>query len=180
MAPNYTSGAMAINGDDAVELFKDDAVIETFGDIDTDGNGEDWEYLDGWAYRNSGTESDGTFVIADWTFSGVNGLEGGTDNATATSPFPIGTYTVSATAGVKDNDMSNISMYPNPTSNRLNISAQSIIKSAVIYNILGKQVMRLDINKNSESIDVSSLASGMYLIKYSLGNAIGTAKFIKQ
>ena len=180
MAPNYTSGSMAINGDDAVELFKDDAVIETFGDIDTDGNGEDWEYLDGWAYRNSGTESDGTFVIADWTFSGVNGLEGGTDNATATSPFPIGTYTVSATAGVKDNDMSNISMYPNPTSNRLNISAQSIIKSAVIYNILGKQVMRLDINKNSESIDVSSLASGMYLIKYSLGNAIGTAKFIKQ
>mgnify|MGYP001496824778 CR=1 FL=1 len=180
MAPNYTSGSMAINGDDAVELFKDDAVIETFGDIDTDGNGEDWEYLDGWAYRNSGTESDGTFVIADWTFSGVNGLEGGTDNATATSPFPMGTYTVSATAGVKDNDMSNISMYPNPTSNRLNISAQSIIKSAVIYNILGKQVMRLDINKNSESIDVSSLASGMYLIKYSLGNAIGTAKFIKQ
>ena len=180
MAPNYTSGAMAINGDDAVELFKDDAVIETFGDIDTDGNGEPWEYLDGWAYRNSGTESDGTFVITDWAFSGVDGLEGGTDNASATSPFPIGTFTVSATAGISDNKLLNISMYPNPTSSRLTISAQSTIKSAAIYNLLGKEVMNLEINKNSESIDVSNLASGMYLIRYSLDNAIGTAKFIKQ
>ena len=40
--------------------------------------------------------------------------------------------------------------------------------------------MSLEINKNSESIDVSSLASGIYLIKYSIDNAIGTAKFIKQ
>jgi len=86
----------------------------------------------------------------------------------------------SATADVRDNNMLNISMYPNPTSNRLNISAQNIIKSAVIYNILGKQVMCLEINKNSESIDVSSLASGMYLIKYSLNKITGTAKFIKQ
>ena len=71
-------------------------------------------------------------------------------------------------------------MYPNPTSSRLNISAQSTIESAAIYNLLGKEVMNLEINKNSESIDVSNLASGMYLIKYSIDNAIGTAKFIKQ
>ena len=298
-APNYTSGSMAINGDDAVELFKNDAVIETFGDIDTDGNGEDWEYLDGWAYRNNGTTSDGAFVIADWSFSGVNGLEGGTNNATATSPFPIGSYTIGgtsdgdycekvvahlglsdqaaseikltvvnsgeksmkvtiesnnddavdfilipgdvtgsptqsdvdesiagkmsitltwpetaptdvvfnllwsklstagnwqlgdapttfkfdatcATASIDDKLLVSFSMYPNPASNSLNISASSMIKNAVIYNILGKQVMNLSINKNSESINVSNLASGMYLIKYTTESAIGTAKFIKK
>ena len=86
----------------------------------------------------------------------------------------------SATAGISDNKLLNISMYPNPTSSRLNISAQSTIESAAIYNLLGKEVMNLEINKNSESIDVSNLASGMYLIKYSIDNAIGTAKFIKQ
>jgi hypothetical protein len=85
-----------------------------------------------------------------------------------------------STASTIDNALLNISMYPNPASSRLTISAQKTINSAAIYNILGKQVMSLEINKNSESIDVSNLATGMYLIKYSIDNAFGTAKFIKQ
>jgi hypothetical protein len=85
-----------------------------------------------------------------------------------------------ATAGVSDNELLNVSMYPNPASDRLNISASNTIKNASIFNILGKKVMSLEINKNSKSIDVSSLASGIYLIKYQLDNATGTAKFIKE
>ena len=71
-------------------------------------------------------------------------------------------------------------MFPNPTTSRLNISAQNPIKSAVIYNLLGKQIMNLEINKNNESIDVSNLSSGIYLIKYSINNVFATAKFIKE
>ena len=85
-----------------------------------------------------------------------------------------------ATAGIDDKLLVSFSMYPNPASSSLNISASSMIKNAVIYNILGKQVMNLSINKNSESINVSNLASGMYLIKYTTESAVGTAKFIKK
>jgi hypothetical protein len=85
-----------------------------------------------------------------------------------------------ATASVSGNELLNVTMYPNPTSSSLNISAQNIINSAAIYNILGKQVMSLEINKTSESIDVSNLSSGIYLIKYTVNNAVGTAKFIKE
>jgi hypothetical protein len=85
-----------------------------------------------------------------------------------------------ATLGVSDNELLDVSMYPNPASDRLNISASNTIKNASIFNILGKKVMSLEINKNSESIDVSNLSSGMYIIKYTIGNAVGTAKFIKQ
>ncbi|WP_159949199.1 lamin tail domain-containing protein [Polaribacter septentrionalilitoris] len=96
-AASYDAGsAMAINGDDAVELFMNDAVIDVFGDINVDGNGETWEYLDGWAYRKNGKTITTTFADTDWTYSGVNGLEGGTNNATASSPMPIGTYTTVA------------------------------------------------------------------------------------
>jgi len=35
-------------------------------------------------------------------------------------------------------------------------------------------------NKNSESISISNAASGIYLIKYTIRNAIDTAKFIKE
>tara|TARA_B110000238_G_scaffold188251_1_gene219100 strand:- start:76 stop:324 length:249 start_codon:yes stop_codon:yes gene_type:complete len=81
---------MAINGDDSIDLFKDDAVVETFGTIDTDVTGKTWDYLEGWAYRLSRTRSNRTFVIAGWSFSGINQLEGGTINNSTTSPFPIG------------------------------------------------------------------------------------------
>ena len=105
---------------------------------------------------------------------------GWNDSSVTTTYVDNITGLAAATAGISDNKLLNISMYPNPTSSRLTISAQSTIKSAAIYNLLGKEVMNLEINKNSESIDVSNLASGMYLIKYSIDNAIGTAKFIKQ
>ena len=92
-APNYTSGAAEINGDDAIELFQAGSVIDVFGDINVDGSGEAWEYQDGWAYRNDSTGPDGNaFTIGNWSFSGPNALDGETSNATATTPAPIGTY----------------------------------------------------------------------------------------
>jgi predicted extracellular nuclease len=93
-APDYTNGsAPSVNGDDAIELFCGGAVIDVFGDINVDGSGQPWEYTDGWAYRNDGTGPDGTtFVLANWSFSGPNALDGETSNDTATTPFPVGTY----------------------------------------------------------------------------------------
>src|SRR5690606_17291263 len=91
-APNYTTGVLNINGDDSVELYENGVIIDTFGDVNVDGTGTAWEYLDGWAYRVSNTGPDGTFVIGNWTFSGINQLEGATTNAACTVPYPLGTY----------------------------------------------------------------------------------------
>jgi predicted extracellular nuclease len=92
-APQYTSGAASINGDDAIELFMSSAVADVFGEISHAGGSLAWAYGDGWAYRSEGTGPDGdTFVLANWSFSGPNALDGETSNATATVPFPIGAY----------------------------------------------------------------------------------------
>ncbi len=100
-------GAASINGDDAIELFQDntgafagaETVIDVFGDINTDGTGTAWDYLDGWAYRNDTTGPDGsTFNIANWSFSGTNVTDGTTSNADVTPPFPIGTFTATVAA----------------------------------------------------------------------------------
>ena len=97
-APDHTSGAASINGDDAIELFHNGFVADVFGDIDVDGTGEPWEYLDGWAYRidNSGADCS-TFLLPNWSFSGANALDGETTNGTATTPFPIGTFSTTRT-----------------------------------------------------------------------------------
>ncbi len=92
-AADYSSGAMSINGDDAVELFNGTAVIDVFGDINADGNGTKWEYLDGWAYRLGGVAPNGgTFGVGDFTYSGPGALDGCTTNGSCTSIIPVGTW----------------------------------------------------------------------------------------
>lgn len=99
------SGAVNINGDDAVELFFEGNVIDVFGDINVDGTGTDWEYQDGWAYRVNGTGPDGsTFVIGNWSFSGPNALDGESTNAGAAVPVPIGSYSPSGSAAISANN----------------------------------------------------------------------------
>lgn len=92
-APDFTSGAANINGDDAIELFLNGTVVDLFGDINTDGTGEAWEHTDGWASRVAGSTPSTTFDLSEWAFSGTDALDGATDNATAATPFPAATFT---------------------------------------------------------------------------------------
>ncbi|HMQ49554.1 MAG TPA: Ig-like domain-containing protein [Saprospiraceae bacterium] len=100
-----TNSSVSINGDDAMELFKNGVVVDVFGEIDVDGSGTAWEYTDGWAYRQNGTGPDGsTFVLSSWSFSGIDVFDNTTENAQATPPFPFGTYNPSGTGVLNAND----------------------------------------------------------------------------
>jgi hypothetical protein len=67
------------NGDDAIELYESGVVIETFGDIDTDGSGESWEYLDSWAYK----------VGEEWTYGGVDCTDDSETTQGSACPYPM-------------------------------------------------------------------------------------------
>ncbi|NEN23583.1 HYR domain-containing protein [Cryomorpha ignava] len=101
-APDFTDSAVGVNGDDAIELFQNGVVIDVFGDINTDGTNEAWEYSDGWAYRINETGPDGsTFVSGNWTYSGEGALDGETQNSSASTPFPLRTYSPAPAAGTQ-------------------------------------------------------------------------------
>ncbi len=90
--PDFTSGALSINGDDAIELFRNGVVYDVFGEIDVDGTGQPWEHTDGWAYSNDNRAPSTSFNVAEWTFSGPNALDNETTNATASTPFPTASF----------------------------------------------------------------------------------------
>ncbi|GEM_PF-1066655 len=92
--PTISDSDAGINGDDAIELFENGQVIDVFGDITyASGSTLAWNYMDGWAYRKSGTGPDGTtFNLANWNYSGINVFDLQTTNATATVPFPDCSY----------------------------------------------------------------------------------------
>ncbi len=93
-APDYTTSAVNINGDDAIEVFCDGEVVDIYGDINTDGNGEAWEYTNSFANRIAGSAS-ATFEVGQWNVPGVDTLKNQTTNAGATTPVPVGTFSLS-------------------------------------------------------------------------------------
>ena len=92
-------------------------------------------------------------------------------------------YTVGedcATASIDKNNLLEISLYPNPAKGTLNISAKNTIESATIYNVLGKKVKSFTVNAKTSSLNVSGLSKGIYILKYTAINAVGSMKFIKE
>jgi hypothetical protein len=177
--PDYESGAMFINGDDAIELFENGVVIDVHGDINVDGTGEPWDTVDSWGYRVDGTGPDGSsFVLANWTFGGSAELDGAT-NSTSTSPFPIGTYS-NTTASVGDNSIAGFSTYPNPVrGNILTVTTSSTdTKTVNIFNVLGRKVFSQRFSSMTKTMNVSEIASGVYIMKVTEGNNIATKKLI--
>jgi surface protein len=80
------------------------------------------------------------------------------------------------TASIEDQNLTNISIYPNPTNNTLFISGNETPIAVAIYNVLGKEVLSI---KNTNNINVQALPSGVYVIRISDGVGQTNRKFIK-
>ena len=89
-----TSSGVSQNGDDAIELFMISGGVETlvdvYGDQDTDGTGESWEYKDAWAFRNCDSRTpSATYDSTQWTIATPDCSDESETNATSTCPYPI-------------------------------------------------------------------------------------------
>jgi hypothetical protein len=74
----------------------------------------------------------------------------------------------------------NILIYPNPVISVLNIeSNENEVESINIYNTLGQIVLVIPNAEQTQSVDVSSLKTGNYLMKVNLDKGSSSVKFIK-
>ena len=166
------TNAISQNGNDAIELFKDSVVIETFGDVNVDGTGTAWEYLDSWAYKDpSGSV---TFSGGNWTFGGVECTIGSLTTQNSSCPYP------SCDAGVfiAEKPKELLSIYPNPSTDFIFLDSEIKIDFVEIHNIMGKKIS--DHNLKNERIKIAHLPKGLYVL--SLFDNIGVKiqkKFIK-
>lgn len=127
----------------------------TFNIIDTYGDGGGPVTL---------TDSDGTVI---YTTNGVYGS--GEARQFSTDMFVM---------GVNQNDLENISLYPNPTSSIIYLkNAEN--SNIQVYDVLGKLIMtENNISSSEKEINVSSLQTGTYFMKISKDNAVTTKRFI--
>ena len=165
------SNAIDQNGNDAIELYKDSVVVQTFGDISVDGTGTPWEYLDSWAYRTGSFSS--SFNISAWTFGGVECTIGSLTTQTSSCPYPF-----CATSNTENNLRDILfNIYPNPSNDIIYLNSEILIDNIRVIDALGKEVNGYSFN--NKILNVNALSSGVYFIQIEFNDVLFSQKFFK-
>ncbi len=84
------------------------------------------------------------------------------------------------TLGTNDNNITGISLSPNPTANMLNITYTESLNgtSASVYDVMGRVVLTETLK--SKSLNVSSLKTGLYFLNLTVNGKVAQMKFIKK
>ncbi|MGL2964979.1 T9SS type A sorting domain-containing protein [Flavobacterium sp. XGLA_31] len=112
-------------------------------------------------------------VLAPGVYTITMVATSGTSSVTRTFQLTVLPY-----LGVNEAVKNNFVLYPNPTTSVLNIKGDfDITENVTVYNMLGQAVLRQNVTGNEESIDVSSLAKGVYNLYFSAAKV--SYKFVK-
>lgn len=87
------------------------------------------------------------------------------------------TVVVEEAMGTIENELSTISVYPNPVKDILNINAQKNVEKAEVYNLSGQLVLTA---KNQNQVDMSTLPAGNYVVRIFSGDDVKSIKIIKK
>jgi len=88
---------------------------------------------------------------------------------------------VDSEVSVEEIDLSEVSLYPNPTSDLFQVKTDEYVKAIGIYNVVGKQVQEMN-HTPGQSHTVDHLKKGMYLVRLmdDNGQIIKTMKLSKR
>ena len=115
----------------------------------------------------------------------VTDIELRDDNKVFASTYGRGIFSGEFTATpntVDDQNLVQINVYPNPTTDIINVSLPvELNTTAYVYDLNGREVLRQEVNHdNYVKFNVSGLAKGYYVVKLQNGKTRYTAKFLKK
>lgn len=88
--------------------------------------------------------------------------------------------TVNLYLGVNDLDISKLTIYPNPTTDKVFIEYKESIDKVEVYSVLGQKVLDSTQNSSRVEVDLQALSSGTYMIKIYVGNDNQLIKVVKK
>ena len=114
----------------------------------------------------------GTLFSGCWTgnYTGTAGSQGN---------FCVVNLKATDVLGVQNFDAPHWNVYPNPTSDELHIDGNVVITKVTIFNMLGQMVLEKPANGQTNTIDLSHLNSGTYVLEMETELGIKKQKIIK-
>lgn len=92
-------------------------------------------------------------------------------------PTPV---TVNLFLGINDLDLTHLKVYPNPTTDIVNIEYNEVIDSIEVYSILGQRLQTWYPKNIETQINLKSLATGTYMLKIQVGSNSQMIKIMKK
>lgn len=141
------------------------------------------DYGDGWAWTNNSTPSgfwlnNANGEIISWPQGYSNGEEFlKKDFFLNVTSNGDGSHQIDQT-GIDGIANLRFSIYPNPTTDRLNIECGEVITRVEILDMTGRTV--LSQNGNVNSISTQALAEGVYMLRVISNNGVSAQKFVKE
>ena len=117
-------------------------------------------------------------------YPGLN-IQGDEDQITKNSivfmTIPVEGFETLATKEIT-NATSNLSIYPNPASNRVNINLRNNkeIAKVIITNVLGEVVKTTMINGENTQLSIEELINGVYFVSIETTNQVTTKSLVKK
>ncbi|MBK6951319.1 MAG: DUF4465 domain-containing protein [Crocinitomicaceae bacterium] len=192
-----------LNGDDFTKPFGADTNAQ--GIIDGT-NGEDWFLLTIYGLNEDSLQTGDSvnfyladfrfpldaddYIIDEWTFvdltslGAVKGLEFVLTSTDTTGGFGMNNPAYFAaenfevSLGVEENEISELEVYPNPTTGLVKIQTQ-FNEQISIYDAAGKLIFSEIVSTSSFEIDLSDFENGLYFITAVSADAFRSAKVIK-
>jgi hypothetical protein len=86
-----------------------------------------------------------------------------------------------ASLDVGENSSNNdISIFPNPVGDLLNLRSKIPIESISLFNIMGQQLLQRNIGTLNSQLDISNLASGQYVVLATVNGHTESFKIVKE
>jgi len=78
-------------------------------------------------------------------------------------------------------EIKNLLVYPNPSSDIVNLEANETISQVSVFNLLGQEVIRQNVNGTTGKVNISSLPQATYVMQiHTEGGASATLKVVKR
>ncbi|MES2380874.1 MAG: DUF4465 domain-containing protein [Bacteroidota bacterium] len=199
------SGLYVNNGTYAYySMLKGDAFAKKFGGAT--GNDQDWFRLNIKAWHNGTklndsvlfyladfrfTDNSQDYILKNWgwvnltSFGNVDSLQFTLESSdvgqfgmNTPAYFAIDDFTtLNSGVGVADiNKLKSLTVYPNPSASYIQLMADEKIETVNIYNVQGQEVL----TTTGNSVDVSLLEQGVYMVSATTSNGTIKSKFIKE
>ena len=81
--------------------------------------------------------------------------------------------------GLEDHTLKGFKLYPNPIKNTLWLDSEKILSEVKIFNLSGQELMNIKPSKSHISIDLSELNMGLYFLKVTTDEGLGSYKIMK-
>ena len=163
---DISSDVTYFNGNDALGLFKNDVLIDIIGEE----NNSSTFGAEVTLQRKSTITSPNTVFNKTGEWVQGSAVDDCTD---------LGIHSVN-TASLNSSVFNSFKIYPNPTYENtvyFKVGAKTKIKA---YNVLGKLVQTAIIDSNNKSMDITTLAKGIYILRVQTANEFITQKLIKR